>query len=177
MSAQQERWAGKSRLGQMRGALSTLYEFGTHPAQSILNHQPIEILGKAVNVDPNEQRAVLKAIRDWESPVPKWTDWQDYDPSDVATHPDDGKRIEIQLENGRVVQGIYGAGILGTIGIQTFFRSGNPAPTPRYSPRRSVRSAPTAWPALTSESVCSLGSRSPSAARSGGRPLPGLVHL
>lgn len=95
---------------------TTLYEFGAHPAQSILNRQPIEVLGEATNVDPEERKAILTAIRDWESPVPKWTDWQNFDPNDISTHPDNGTRIEIQLENGRIVRGIYGAGILGTVG-------------------------------------------------------------
>src|SRR5579863_2323237 len=35
--------------------------------------------------------------------------------------------------------------------------TGRPRPVLQYSPGKGLRSAPMAWPALTSESVCSLG--------------------
>jgi len=95
----------------------TLFRFGTHPVQSLLNHQPMEIAEKATNVDPKESKAVLMAVEDWQRPVPKYTDWNDYDPTDAATHPKDRSKVEIQFENGRVVEGFYGGGMLGTVGF------------------------------------------------------------
>jgi hypothetical protein len=92
------------------------YRFGTHPAQSILARQPIDVIDEVVEVDRDEREAILLAIKDWESLHPLGTDWRNYNPSDETTHPEDAREIELRFGSGRTVRAFYNSGFLGSVG-------------------------------------------------------------